>query len=789
MKKTLSLLLCLCLAAGALLCFSSCKTSKDPDPIDLTDYRLVYEADFKDALVTWAKGVGTTLSDYTGLKIATGTDAKGSATEKEILLGQTNRPESEALLAKIEGEGYAYGVVEGKLVMVGTTKLMTTMAAEAFLSACLTGTGGPALKVKETVVSNAPTVELSGAYSIVYSNDLDDEADFGSGSVSSDSFASDEEDFSNRDHGVVMASKVQQALKSVINATSTGLKMSTDKKEATKREVLVGILDRDANKQFLKSIDVDGYGVALYDQTVVVSGYNDNGLREAVAMFEQLVTLGVTTKDGQKVVVWPAGLRVTTSKSFGWKLDVPRPEGEGIELSGSVDVGEGSVELYYTGSGVNADAFNAYCAGMAAKGYTLVQENTVEDSIFRLYRNTSTKVLLYTSYSAFSHAFEQNVKTHAPCIRVVTGSTFDAGNDFSDDLLQPAYCEYEKLTDTRLVAVRLIYEGGTNTNYGGNLYVMQLEDGSFIVQDGGFVNADSVSRLYNVLSDLHKQATGSAPTTANPITIAAWYLSHGHGDHTGNFRILCRDYGKTIKVETMIANNPSDLESYNCLDPNLYVRDNLSVISNYAQGPMKYIKVHTGMKLYIRNVEIEVLYTHEDLYPHTFERFNNSSTVLRTHIHSTDGEGNVQGAPTSILWLGDLQTRGSVCMRAMYGDYLKSDMVQIAHHGGSGCEREFYELTEAQILLWACSAKDMRNLTGNSNAERGSYAYVSYHAFHMASVEYNVASDIYNTTMTITKDGPVMMVGGVNGLYNAGESKAVTIGTAAGPGVAIVKMK
>ncbi|MBE6595306.1 MAG: hypothetical protein E7644_05855 [Ruminococcaceae bacterium] len=786
MKKTLALLLSLCLVLGAILCLTSCKTSKDPDPIDLTDYKLVYTADYKNAFATWAKGVGTTLSDYTGLKISSATDTKGGSVEKEILIGYTNRPESQEMVAKIGGEGYAFGVINGKIVVVGTTELLTLVAVDAFYNTCLTGTGGTSIVIPETVVSDVPTVEISNAHSIVYNDDWDDSASTGN-RLPSNEFEDDEDEFSNRDHGVIMATHVREALKNAITATSTGLQMATDKKEATKREVLVGILDRDANKQFLKTIGVDGYGVALYDQTVVVSGYNDNGLREAVDMFKQLVELGSTTKDGKKVVVWPAGLRMTSSKNFGWKLDVPLPKGEGIELSGSVDVGEGSVEFYYTGTGVNAEAFNKYCAGMAEQGYVLLQEKELEDSIFRLYRNTSTRVLLYTTYAAFSHAFSQDVDLYDPCIRVVTGSTSDAGNDFSDELLKPAYREYEKLTDTRLTCVRLNYV--TDGSVYGNLYVMQLEDGSFIVQDGGFKSGNSVERLYNVLKDLHKQVFGTNPTTSDPITIAAWYLSHGHGDHTANFLDLCKQYGKTIKTELLIANNPSDLESYNCGDPNLYVRNNLSQIANYAQGPMKYVKVHTGMTLYLRNVEIEVLYTHEDIYPQTFERFNNSSTVLRTYIHNTDGEGNVQGQTTTILWLGDLQTRGSACLRAMYGNYLKSDVVQVAHHGGSGCELELYQLTEAKVLIWPHSAARVTSMSKNSNASRGSAAYVSYHLLRMESVEYVLISDIYNTTVTFTKNGYDMSVGGEYGLFNAGESATIRISNAFAQNQAVIKLK
>lgn len=41
------------------------------------------------------------------------------------------------------------------------------------------------------------------------------------------------------------------------------------------------------------------------------------------------------------------------------------------------------------------------------------------------------------------------------------------------------------------------------------------------------------------------------------------------------------------------------------------------------------------------------------------------------------------------FWLGDAQTASCAFMRGMYGEYLKSDMVQVAHHTGSGSEFNF----------------------------------------------------------------------------------------------------
>lgn len=779
MKRSLSLLLCICLLIGALLCFTSCQ--KKEVTVDLSGYQLVYDSSYKNTFGAWIKHFGDTVSAVAGKTIKTGTSTAMVETEAEILVGDTSRPQTAELLGKIEGEGYAFGVVDGKIVVIGTTKLMTVVAVEAFRKACLAGEGAT-ITVKETVVSNAPTVQITGSYSVLYNEEWDDTKNDGRGPNSE----YDAENPDALDYGVVAAKQAHKALKAAIYTTSTSLELKTDKKEKTAREVLIGRLNRDASMSFIKSIGVEEYGVALYDQTVVVAGHNDNGLRQAITMFEDLISLGATTdENGKKLVVWPAELRMTATKDFGWTLDVPTPEGEGVELTGSVDVGEGSVELYYTGKGVNAEAFNAYCATLPEAGYVLLQENSIEGSIFRTYRNTSTKVLLYTAYADYKHAFSQGVTMYDKCIRLVIGKSDDVGNDYDKAIFSPGFSSYTKVTDTRVTAVR--YDYGAADYVSGNCYVIQLEDGSFIVLDGGVGGKGEYKRLYNVLNDLHTQTFGSAPSKSNPINIAAWFLTHGHNDHYVTFVDMCKNYGQSLKMDLLIANNASDMECYNTSNPNLYVRNALSTIANYTQGSTKYLKVHTGMKLYLGNIEMEVLYTHEDIYPQTLERFNNTSTVIRTTMNNTDGSGNVQGTPANILWLGDLETKGSACLRAMYGSYLESDMVQVAHHGGSGCERELYELTKARIVLWPCSAANMKDRAGSSTAKIGTYKYVDYHLYNMATVEYHIACDAFNTTITFTKDGPDMSVGGKTGLYDAYDHATVVIGSKLGD--AIVKMK
>jgi hypothetical protein len=224
-------------------------------------------------------------------------------------------------------------------------------------------------------------------------------------------------------------------------------------------------------------------------------------------------------------------------------------------------------------------------------------------------------------------------------------------------------------------------------------------------------------------------------------------------------------------VEKLLANFTSDEEDYNSYNPTHYVRDRLTNVQSLTQKGMKYVKMHTGEKFYLRNMEIEVLYTHEDLGEVRYDYFNDSSIAFRTTFYSTDGKGQREGVPTSMIWLGDLFQNGSKCMRAMYGAYLKSDMVQFAHHGFQGCELALYRLIAPTCVWWPSSEQFFREAT---NPNGGYWVYRTNHAVvnNIESVAYIIVQDTYNTTVTITKDGADYSLKSESetGLFNAGVS-------------------
>jgi glyoxylase-like metal-dependent hydrolase (beta-lactamase superfamily II) len=103
----------------------------------------------------------------------------------------------------------------------------------------------------------------------------------------------------------------------------------------------------------------------------------------------------------------------------------------------------------------------------------------------------------------------------------------------------------------------------------------------------------------------------------------------------------------------------------------------------------RIIKVHTGQVLSFGGVDFEILYTPEDFYPANFDYLNLTSLIVRANIGGT-----------TVLSLADAtHTLGTVLINS-YGDYLKSDMVQLAHHGMWASVDRLYDIVDADVLIW-----------------------------------------------------------------------------------------
>ena len=87
----------------------------------------------------------------------------------------------------------------------------------------------------------------------------------------------------------------------------------------------------------------------------------------------------------------------------------------------------------------------------------------------------------------------------------------------------------------------------------------------------------------------------------------------------------------------------------------------------------KIARLQTGQEFWLADVRIEVLYTLADLKQGTFTDYNDASSVMRLEINGK-----------TVLMTGDAATATWNLLVKRCGSYLKSDYLQVPHHGAAG---------------------------------------------------------------------------------------------------------
>ena len=122
----------------------------------------------------------------------------------------------------------------------------------------------------------------------------------------------------------------------------------------------------------------------------------------------------------------------------------------------------------------------------------MLQENAIEGSLYATYHNIDKGHMLYVAYNAFAHADEYGPfdgwyasSYGEKFLRVVSMPTDDEFCVPDKSVLSAQ--SYPKITETAVTAIGL-GEGAV-----GMGYIITLEDGSFIIFDGGL--PENVQRL------------------------------------------------------------------------------------------------------------------------------------------------------------------------------------------------------------------------------------------------------------------------------------------------------
>ena len=201
-------------------------------------------------------------------------------------------------------------------------------------------------------------------------------------------------------------------------------------------------------------------------------------------------------------------------------------------------------------------------------------------------------------------------------------------------------------------------------------YILKTKNNKLIVIDGGTI--DDTQNLMKYINE-------------NNNKVDYWFITHAHNDHAGAFTEIVNNTEVEIGKIYISLN---DYEWYERNEPN---REEFSKLLIDTVNSEKIKKVVESPKLnqliQIDEIKVEILGIRN---PEITENPGNEQSMV---IKFDTGK-------TKLLILGDTGTKSSQKLLKNQKNKLKSDIVQMAHHGQAGATEELYKEIEPRVCLW-----------------------------------------------------------------------------------------
>ncbi len=261
----------------------------------------------------------------------------------------------------------------------------------------------------------------------------------------------------------------------------------------------------------------------------------------------------------------------------------------------------------------------------------------------------------------------------------------------------------EEVTEDKLYEVRL-YSLMPEKGSLMQSFVLRTEHGKLIVIDGG-IDGDGFEKKAYMPAALRAIA---GVEDAEYVEVEAWFLSHAHKDHFGELLKTLNEY---TDDKNFVINNfyfdfpdyttdefPADTNDREQLEQlkaaldyyaearGISVSEGSTYYDDINGAVINQKSIEEGYEMNIDGVRIEFLQTWSKS---DGTNVNDSSLVMRMWV-----EGQ------SILFLQDTGAGKGNKLLQKYNDNLKSDIVQMAHHGQGGVNKPVYKKIDASVRIW-----------------------------------------------------------------------------------------
>ncbi len=201
-------------------------------------------------------------------------------------------------------------------------------------------------------------------------------------------------------------------------------------------------------------------------------------------------------------------------------------------------------------------------------------------------------------------------------------------------------------------------------------YIIKTKNDKMIIIDGG-LSADT-ENLMNYISK-------------NNNKVDYWFLTHNHNDHVTAFTEIAKKENVEIDNIYVSLNEKEWYEEHEKARAEFssYLIDLL----NEENIKQKVKEPTLNEKIQIDGIEVEILGIRN---PEIIENPGNEQSMV---IKFNTGK-------QSLLILGDTGVKSSEKLLKNQKDKLKSDIVQMSHHGQLGATKELYKEVAPKICLW-----------------------------------------------------------------------------------------
>ena len=274
----------------------------------------------------------------------------------------------------------------------------------------------------------------------------------------------------------------------------------------------------------------------------------------------------------------------------------------------------------------------------------------------------------------------------------------NATKSSDDDLTNYGFLKFYENEDYTVYKLKdntswTITEYGTDGDLQSMCFVIEGDISGLVIIDGGYSDDEEN------LSILEEKIAN------NGNRVDAWIITRYDSDHAGAYMTL-RDRIEDLQVENLYVPEITDIEEYT---------EKLSWYEDEEwELYKKYINLDDDEKNYLHSgdeiqniigLNMKVLSAYSDYIEENSDNaLNDGSIVFKLY-----------GNEESILFCGDAQSEfvGEYLLENYY-DELKSDYLQVGHHGNNSFSDEFYETVNPKVAFFSAPTVIMENLNNVS---------------------------------------------------------------------------